>query len=324
MAALARISAAISPRSGSMVLATVSLSVAFSFDGMEALSRVLLVVGAVAWIALGLLLAARTLRDRDRVESEARSPAALTGVAATALLGTRLTLLGSTTAGIALLVVALGLWLVLVRSVLAHWVTPTVGASLLLVVSTESLAVLSAVLAVHERANWLLTAAIAPFLLGLIFYGFVMARFDLHQLSRGQGDHWITAGAVAISATAAARITLGASHLHSLTAVTGALKTVSLALWVLIVAWLPILVVAETVRPRLHYDARRWSTVFPFGVHAASSFGVGAAVSAEAITTFGRVWVWVALAVWLVVFVAMVRRGVALVQDSFTAAASSQ
>jgi tellurite resistance protein TehA-like permease len=291
---------------------------------LEALSRVLLVVGAVAWIALGLLLAARTLRDRDRVESEARSPAALTGVAATAFLGTRLTLLGSTTAGIVLLVVALGLWLVLVRSVLAHWVTPTVGASLMLVVSTESLAALAAVLAVHERANWLLTAAIAPFLLGLVFYAFVMARFDLHQLSSGQGDHWITAGALAISAVAAARITLGASHLHSLTAVTGALKAVSLALWVLIACWLPILVVAETVRPRLQYNVRRWSTVFPVGMHAACSFGVGAAVSAGAITTFGRVWVWVALAVWLVVFVAMVRCGVALVQDSFIAATSSQ
>jgi hypothetical protein len=258
------------------------------------------------------------------VKSEARSPATLTGVAATALLGIRLTLLGSTTAGVVLLVVALGFWVVLLRSVLDHWVTPTVGGSLALAVSTEALAVLAAVLAVQEGANWLLSAAIAPFLLGLGFYVFVMARFDLRQLSLGRGDHWITAGALALAATAAARITLGANQLHSLTAVTGLLKTVSLALWVLIVAWLPILVVAEMVRPRLNYDARRWSTVFPVGAHAACSFGVGAAVGASAITTVGRVLVWVGLAVWLVVFVAMVRAGVALAQGSFGAARSSQ
>jgi hypothetical protein len=323
-AVLARIATAIPPASGAMVLATMSLSLAFSFDGLKAISRVLLVLGAVAWIALGLLLAARTLRERDRVKSEARSPAALTGVAGTALLGARLTLVGWTTAGIALLIVALGFWVVLLRSVLDHWVTPTVGGSLALAVSTEALAVLCAVLGVREGASWLLGAAIAPFLLGLGFYVFVMARFDLGQISLGQGDHWITAGAVALAATAAARITIGANHLHSLTAVTGVLKTVSLALWLLILVWLPILVVAEVVRPRLHYDARRWSTVFPVGTHAACSFGVGAAVGAGAITTFGRVWVWVGLAVWLLVFVAMVRTGAALARGSVAAARPSQ
>jgi hypothetical protein len=39
--------------------------------------------------------------------------------------------------------------------------------SLVLTVSTESLAVLSASLAAGERTDWLLYAALAPFLLGL-------------------------------------------------------------------------------------------------------------------------------------------------------------
>ena len=72
--------------------------------------------------------------------------------------------------------------------------------------------------------------------------------------------------------------------------------------------WLPVLLLAETLRPRLHYDVRRWSTVFPVGMYAACSFAVGVADHAGAITSFARAWIWVALVVWAVVFMAMVVR----------------
>jgi len=57
-----------------------------------------------------------------------RSPAALTGVAGTAVLGIRVTLLGWSWAGIALLAIAVAFWLVLLTPVLTRWATPTVGA----------------------------------------------------------------------------------------------------------------------------------------------------------------------------------------------------
>jgi tellurite resistance protein TehA-like permease len=78
---------------------------------------------------------------------------------------------------------------------------------------------------------------------------------------------------------------------------------------VLTIAWLPVLLAAEALRPRPGYDVRRWSTVFPVGMYAACSFAVGAAVHAPGITDFARVWIWAGVAVWLVVFVAMLRRG---------------
>jgi hypothetical protein len=252
------------------------------------------------------------VHDPERVRREARSPAALTGVAGSAVLGTRLVLLGWDWAGIALLVIACVFWLALLAPVLGHWVTPTVGVSLVLTVSTESLAVLAATLAAAERADWLLYAALAPFLLGLAFYVFVISRFDLRQLVVGRGDHWITGGALAISTLSAGKITQGAHTLHQLTALAGALKTISIVLWALTIAWLPALFAAEVLWPRLDYDVRRWSTVFPVGMYAACSFVVGAAAHAPAISDFARVWVWVGVAVWLVVFAAMLRRGVKL------------
>ena len=307
-----RILSAIPPASGAVVMGTGIVSIALSLDHRETLSRILLGIAAAAWIALGLLLAGRALRDRERVHQEARSPAALTGVAGTAVLGTRLTLLGWSWAGIALLVIAAAFWLVLLTPVLTHWVTPTVGVSLVLTVSTESLAVLSAALATSEHAHWLLDAAFAPFLLGLAFYAFVISRFDLRQLAIGRGDHWITGGALAISTLAAGRIALAAKALHQLGGISGTLKVVSLVLWALTIAWLPVLLAAEVLRPRLRYDVRRWSTVFPVGMYAACSFVVGAAATAPAITDFARGWVWVGAVVWLVVFLAMLRRGLQL------------
>jgi tellurite resistance protein TehA-like permease len=312
--ALQRILAAIPPASGAVVMGTGIVSIALSLDGSEPLSRILLAIASCLWVALGTLLVARAARDRSRFRREARSPAALTGVAGTAVLGTRLTLLGWDWAGVALLVIALVLWAVLLAPVLTHWATPTVGVSLVLTVSTESLAVLAATLAARDHVRWLLYAACMPFALGLGFYVFVIARFDPRQLGVGLGDHWITGGALAISTLAAGRITLAAKALTTLGGDSATLKGVSLGLWVLTILWLPVLLLAEVLRPRLRYDVRRWSTVFPVGMYAACSFVVGAVTGTRAITDFARLWVWVSVAVWGVVFVAMARRGAALVR----------
>ncbi len=295
------------PASGGVVMGTGIVSVALFDDHRISLSRILLVLAGGVWLALGLVLARRVLADPDRVRREAISPAALTGVAATAVLGTRLNLLGWSGAGAVMLVVALALWLILLAPVLTHWSTPTRGESLLLTVSTESLATLAASLAAHEHAAWLLDLALGPFVLGLVSYAFVIARFDLRELIRSPGDHWITGGALAISTLAAGRITLAATAIHTLAAARPALQAAALTLWALTLAWLPVLIAAELLRPRLTYDLARWSTVFPVGMYAACSFLAGRATHTRAITDFAHVWVWIALAVWLATSGAAVR-----------------
>jgi hypothetical protein len=306
---LERLLAATPPASGAVVMGTGIVSIGLSLDGQETISRVLLSLAAVIWAALAVLLPARAARDRARFRADVRTPAALTSVAGSAVLGTRLTMLGWDWAGVALLAIALVLWAALLAPVLRNWVTPTVGSSLVLTVSTESLAVLAATLAAREAAHWLLYASAAPLLLGLAFYAFAIRSFDVRQLTVGRGDHWITGGALAISTLAAGRITLAARSLHTLSGITETLKLASLALWALTIAWLPVLLAAELLRPRLRYDVRRWSTVFPIGMYAACSFVVGAAAHTPPITDFARVWVWAGACVWLVVFGAMLRRG---------------
>lgn len=297
--------AAVPPASGAVVMATGIVSIDLSTAGRETVSRMLLGIGTAVLLVLGALLVARVLLDRPRALREATSPAALTGVAGTAVLGTRYTLLGWRWAGVALLVVALGIWLALLGPVLRHWATPTVGVSFVLAVATEALAVLAATLAASEGARWLVDAALAPFALGLVFYAFVISRFDWRQLQVGHGDHWVSGGALAISALAAGKIAVAAKDLG---AISSTPDVAMLVLWAAAMLWLPALLGFELMRPRLHYDIRRWATAFPLGMFASCSFAVGGAVDADGITRFARVWVWVAFAVWLVLFAALVRR----------------
>jgi voltage-gated anion channel len=306
--------ALISPAGGSAVMATGIVSTALSLDGRELLSRILLVICGVMWLTLGLVLGVRVRRDREGVRREAQTPAALAAVVATEVLGSRLLSLGWHWAGVACLAITGALWLVLIGPVVAHWVVPTVGASLMLAVSIESLAVLAAAVAAADRTRWLLIASLASLLVGLGLYMLVIVQFDYRQLRLGHGDQWITGGALAISALAAAQITLAAAALHTLAGLHHALEVATVVLWSAAVAWLPALVLAELRWPRWSYDTRRWATAFPVGMYAACSFPAGTGARVPAITDFARVWVWAGVAVWVLVFAAMLHRGHSLVR----------
>lgn len=281
------------------------VSVALASDNHHVLSLVLLVLAAVVWVTLGLAAGGRALTAWHGVWRQAQVPAALTAVAATAVLGARATGLGWSGVAAVLMVLAAGFWLLLFPRVLSRPPAKAPGVAFMATVSTQSLAVLAAQLAVRAQAPWLLYAGLALLGLGLALYLFVLARFDFRQLLIGNGDHWVSGGALAISTLAAARITLGARGLHELAGGARWLHALTLILWGLSAAWLPALIAGETLRPRLGYDVRRWATVFPVGMYAACSFDAGRAAGVGGLTDFAQVWVWLALALWVLVFAAM-------------------
>jgi tellurite resistance protein TehA-like permease len=303
------------PASGGVVMGTGIVSVALLIDKERVLSAILLVLCALLWVALAMLVAAGALIDRARFLAGLGQPGALTAIAGSAVLGTRLTLAGWGWAGNALLIAATALSLGLVPHVLRRGRSPATGASFLLAVAPASLALLAATVSSAERVGWLVDAALAPFVLGLCFYALVLSRFQFRQLAVGAGDHWVTGGALAISTLAAAQITVVVGQRATgLSGAHGALEALALVLWCLTIAWLPALVATEALRPRLSYNVERWASVFPVGMYAACSYGVGTVTHTAGITDFARVWVWVALALWLVVFAGMVRRAPALVR----------
>ena len=72
----------------------------------------------------------------------------------------------------------------------------------------------------------------------------------------------------------------------------------TVALLVLDLAWYAVLLVAEFVRPRPRYDARRWATVFPMGMTAVATLSVAADVDVPWLETPGEVLLWISVAAW--------------------------
>lgn len=301
----------IPPAAGAVVMGTGIVSIGLELDGEQALSRALFAIAAIVWLALAAALLSALVARRPAVLAHARTPAALTAVAATDVLGGRTSMLGWQHEADVLLVLGVASWALLAPYVLRHWSAPAAGASFLLVVATESIAVLASRLAVTQRDAWLGVGGIAFLVLGLVFYAGVLSQFELRQLRIGRGDHWVAGGALAIAALACARSTQAADAVPALHGAAGVLDAATAALWVAAIVWLPVLVGAELASRRLAYDLHRWSTVFPLGMYAVCSFADGRVRHLDALRVYARGWIWVAFAVWLVVAAASVRSAAA-------------
>ncbi|MFG2522731.1 tellurite resistance/C4-dicarboxylate transporter family protein [Streptomyces sp. NPDC048527] len=284
------------PAAGAAVMATGIISVGFHLTGHSVLSGIMLVLAAALWLVLAADFANRLVRERERWGSEADTPTALTAVAATTVLGTRISLFGWQTLAEALLALSALVWPVLMINVVRHWKPRMPGGVFLGCVATQGLVVLAATLAPAVGAHWLAFTGMVLFWGGLVLYCFALLRFDLREVASGAGDQWVAGGALAISALAASKLV--ATGLWNIDD-TDVLRTVSFLLLALDVAWYVVLVLAEVRWPRPRYDIRRWSTVFPMGMTAAAALSVGAAADVPWLKGPGQVLVWIAVAAWL-------------------------
>jgi tellurite resistance protein TehA-like permease len=279
------------------VMGTGIVSVALELDGAHAASDVLFAVAIALALVLGAQLALAARRDARRVAREAASPAGLTFVAALCVLGARLRQAGDHGLATALLVAAAVVWGPVLLAVLRRRPRPAGGDGFLIAVATQAIAVLCAALGAHALA-------LAAFVAGLGLYVWAAMSFDPAEVRTGRGDQWIAGGALAIAALAAATIAIGSAAARP----GDAIDTVAFVLWLLAMAWLPVLLAGEVLPPRAGAGPKRWSTVFPVGMYAAMSHAVGHATGRAAIVTFARGWTWVAVAVWAVVAVTSLRR----------------
>lgn len=281
-------------------MSTGILSTATQDAGLHWLSWVLLALAVLGEVVLAAAMVGRLLADRPGFLQDARTPAALTGVAATVVIGSRLTTLGWTAAAWALFAVGALLWLVLLPLVLWHWEVPTVGATFLVCVATEGLAVLCGLQAEATGSRPAAAVGLGAFLLGLALYAVVVARFDWRQLSVGAGDHWVLAGALAITSLAGAELLRSTDRLGLPHVLRQPLRVLDVVVWAVAAGGYVLLVACELRWPRRRYDIRRWATVFPMGMTAAASYAVARTEHLPALTVIGHVLLWPALAAWAV------------------------
>jgi tellurite resistance protein TehA-like permease len=311
----------LSPGYFAAVMATGIVSIGLEDDGQVIFSRLLLALGVAAFAGLLVLNGWRLAFFRAELVEDFTHPLRgfgfYTFVAAADVLAARIAT-GRPTMALWLMTVAAVCWLL--RGYAVPWTTrlgagerPIVAAAngswFMWAVGGQSIAVAAAVLARSHSGGPLPAVAVSAWCLGVVLYAvdgvFVALRLLAYDFSAEDltPPYWVAMGAAAITALAGAEITLLPAG-PVLDVAREGVRAGSLFAWVLATWLLPALFAMGwwrhvTHRVPLRYDANLWSIVFPLGMYAVASTRLGAIDGLGALTDVGRVWIWVALAAWL-------------------------
>ncbi|WP_461162124.1 tellurite resistance/C4-dicarboxylate transporter family protein [Simplicispira piscis] len=328
--------AAMSPANFGMVMATGIVSIAAHMLGLRALALALFALNlglyAVLWVLYLARLALFRQRFLDDLLGHLRGPAFFTSVAATNVLGSQcLLLVGWTGAGLALWGLGLGLWLLLTYTIFTALTIkenkPTLdrgisGGWLLAVVATQSVAVLSALLATHigqpyrlelnffALSMWLWGGMLYIWMMSLIFYRYTFFPFSPGDLAP---PYWINMGAMAISTLAGSLLIVNTPDAPFLASLLPFLKGFTVFYWATGTWWIPMLLVLAVWRYGvkrfgLRYDPLYWGAVFPLGMYAASTQEMRLAMGFDFLGALPPVFLVAACATWAAALVGAARQ----------------
>ena len=326
--------AGLSPAYFGMVMATGIVSLAaylLALPGIaQALFRLNIAAYAVLWVLTGLRSVLYRRRFFGDMVDHLRGPGFFTTVAGTSVLGSQSVLLSADyRAGTMLWVVAIMLWIGLTYTIFAGFTIkerkPTLdqgisGAWLLAVVATQSIAVLSALLAAHidqpyklemnflALSMWLWGGMLYIWMMSLIFYRYTFFPFSPGDLSP---PYWINMGAMAISTLAGSLLIINAPDAPFLLSLLPFIKGFTVLYWATGTWWIPMLVVLALWRYAyrrfpMKYDPLYWGAVFPLGMYAASTDKMIEAMRFDFLGFLPPVFLYVALAAWMAAFIGFV------------------
>jgi len=328
--------AGMSPAYFALVMATGIVSLASQQLGLHAIAVALFGLNVVAWVALWVLSLLRMVRHRRRffgdMVDHLRGPGFFTTVAGTAVLGSQCALLASEyRVAVALWALAIALWVGLTYTVFAAFTIkedkPTLdrgitGGWLLAVVATQSIAVLSALIAAHidqpwklelnffALSMWLWGGMLYIWMMSLIFYRYAFFRFSPGDLAP---PYWINMGAMAISTLAGSLLIGNAPDAPFLRSLLPFLKGFTVFYWATGTWWIPMLLVLAAWRYvykrfPLRYDPLYWGAVFPLGMYAASTHEMARAMQFGFLDFLPPMFLAAALLAWVAAFAGLLRQ----------------
>ena len=329
--------AELSPAYFGMAMATGIVSIAAHLLDWARLAWALFLLNAVLYAGLWIAYLARARLWPRRMAADLfdhlRAPGFFTVVAASAVLGSQCLLIAdSRAAALALWGLALLLWLLLTYTVFTVMVVkadkPPLdkginGGWLLAVVSTQSLAVLSALLATRlgqpfrlelnffALSMWLWGGMLYIWMMSLIFYRYTFFAFSPADLSP---PYWINMGAMAISTLAGCQLILNAPDAPFLQSLLPFLKGFTVFYWATGTWWIPMLVLLAIWRHLLQrfplrYDPLYWGAVFPIGMYAACSQRLTEALPLPFLAPLPEIMLVFGLAAWSLTFLGFVHDG---------------
>jgi tellurite resistance protein TehA-like permease len=325
----------LAPSYFALVMATGIVSIGAHQLGVAVVDVGLLVVNIAAYVVLVVLTAVRLARHRRDffadLTDHRRALGFLTVVAGTCVLGAQMIVIADSVAiATGLLIAGSVLWVVLTYAIFtALTIKPDKpplaegigGTWLLAVVATQSIAVLTALLAPHWEqplrldANfvalsmWLWGGMLYIWIVTLIVYRFAFVRFSPTDLAP---PYWINMGAMAISVLAGSLLIQEAPGAPFLDSLRPFVEGITVLYWATGTWWIPILAILAVWRYGVRrlpfeYDPLYWGAVFPLGMYGVATFDMADAMSLGFLDVIPHVFFWVGLGAWLVAFVGMVR-----------------
>lgn len=321
----------LSPAYFALVMATGIVSIACSFLGMDFLAYPLFYLNQFFYIVLWLLTLGRLVRYSSRILTDlmdhGKSVGFFTLVAGTNVLGSQFVLLVSDQrTALTLWVVGLVLWLFLIYTFFTVMTvkeqkpaldTGINGAWMLTVVSTQSIAVLGALVAGNFAAwqdafffallcFYLLGCMLYLLIISLILYRFMFFKFDPQAMTP---PYWINMGAIAITTLAGANILLK-GNAEFLTALAPFIKGFTLFFWAAGTWWIPLLLLLGAWRHiykryPLTYNPLYWGMVFPLGMYTACTYQLSKAMNLPFLLIIPEFFIYLALFAWTAVLMGL-------------------
>ena len=317
----------------SLTMATGIIAIALDMLEMPRLSDALYAITLLSWCVLSGLYALRIIRFPGAVWSDLMDPRTtfffFSFVAATDISGILFHLHGLKSLALICWIVAFLAWAMLLHFsfsvlVLRHGernLSVVHGGWLMSIVGTQSL-VLHGINVIPQLGDYATSMMVVIYMLwgiGLILYGIFVTLFcyRIFFMEMNEGDYtplmWVIMGAAAISANASSALALSNPIMSVLVAFHPIVDMVALISWTWATWWIPLLVVIgywkHFVRHiPLRYEPMQWSIVFPLGMYTVTSFRLALAAEFEPLHKISHVMLWVALIVWSMVMLGLLRR----------------